>query len=194
MAGSKWSEPKVEYLESKSKRRQPRRKNTEVERTFQESAWKTPKAMKKYKTLTRHQTRTLYSSSKDSGDPQTLWTIEKNWFQKPRLDADFDVNRTLSLKSKSHRTTSVSISRKKKKKKKERNIVKPLSTIKPHFGNIFKRMMATTQECCEQFWTSPGDSTPQSTNCTAINPPSRKLSKLDEPNMQDTAGEAGTSS
>ena len=36
--------------------------------------------------------------------------------------------------------------------------------------------------------------TPQGTNYTATCLPSRKLSKLDEPDMQDTAGEAGTSS
>ena len=35
---------------------------------------------------------------------------------------------------------------------------------------------------------------PQSTSCTVIYPPSRKLSKLDEPRTQNTAGEAGTSS
>ena len=35
---------------------------------------------------------------------------------------------------------------------------------------------------------------PQGTNCTATCHPSRKLSKLDEPDMQVTAGEAGTSS
>ena len=32
------------------------------------------------------------------------------------------------------------------------------------------------------------------TNCTATCPLSRKLFKLDEPDMQDTAGEAGTNS
>ena len=37
---------------------------------------------------------------------------------------------------------------------------------------------------------SPGSSTPQDTNCTATCPLSRKLFKLDEPDMQDTAGEA----
>ena len=36
--------------------------------------------------------------------------------------------------------------------------------------------------------------TPQSTNYTATYLPSRILSKLDEPDMQDTTGEAGTSS
>ena len=36
--------------------------------------------------------------------------------------------------------------------------------------------------------------TPQDTNCTATYPLSRKLFKLDEPDMQDTAGEAGTNS
>ena len=49
-------------------------------------------------------------------------------------------------------------------------------------------------ECCEQYWTSPGGNTPQGTNATATFLPSRKLPKLDEPDMQDTAGEAGTSS
>ena len=37
---------------------------------------------------------------------------------------------------------------------------------------------------------SPGSNTPQDTNCMATYPLSRKLSKLDEPDMQDTAGEA----
>ena len=36
--------------------------------------------------------------------------------------------------------------------------------------------------------------TPQGTNYTATCLPLRKLSKLDEPDMQDTAEEAGTSS
>ena len=42
--------------------------------------------------------------------------------------------------------------------------------------------------------TSPGGNTPQDTNCTATCPLSRKLFKLDEPDMQDTAGKAGTNS
>ena len=50
--------------------------------------------------------------------------------------------------------------------------------------------MAITQECYVQSWTSPGGNTPQDTNCTATCPLSRKLFKLDEPDMQDTAGEA----
>ena len=45
-----------------------------------------------------------------------------------------------------------------------------------------------------QSWTSPGGNTPQDTNYTATYPLSRKLFKLDEPDMQDTAGEAGTNS
>ena len=53
---------------------------------------------------------------------------------------------------------------------------------------------AITQGRCEQYWTSPGSNTPQGTNYTAPSLPSRTLSKLDEPDMQDTAGEAGTSS
>ena len=35
---------------------------------------------------------------------------------------------------------------------------------------------------------SPGGNTPQDTNCTATSLLSRKLSKLDEPDMKDTAG------
>ena len=38
--------------------------------------------------------------------------------------------------------------------------------------------------------TSPGSNTPQDTNCTATCPLSRKLFKLDEPDMQDIAEEA----
>ena len=41
---------------------------------------------------------------------------------------------------------------------------------------------------------SSGGNTQQGTNYTATCLSSRKLSKLDEPDMQDTAGEAGTSS
>ena len=37
---------------------------------------------------------------------------------------------------------------------------------------------------------SPSGNTPQSTNYTATSLPSRKLSKLDEQDTQDTAGEA----
>ena len=43
-------------------------------------------------------------------------------------------------------------------------------------------------------YTSPGGNTPQDTNSTATCLLSRKLYKLDEPDMQDTAGEARTSS
>ena len=57
-----------------------------------------------------------------------------------------------------------------------------------------KSLTATTQECCEQFWTSPGGNNPQSSSCTDTYLSSRELSKLDEPNVQDTVGEAGTSS
>ena len=34
-------------------------------------------------------------------------------------------------------------------------------------------LTVTTQECCEQYWTSPGDSTPQNSNCVANYHPSR---------------------
>ena len=50
------------------------------------------------------------------------------------------------------------------------------------------------ERVCYSYWTSPGGNTPQSNNYTATYLPSRKLSKLDEQVMQDTAGEAGTSS
>ena len=52
-------------------------------------------------------------------------------------------------------------------------------------------MTATTQK---QYWTGLGGSTPQSCSCTATNHPSWKLSKLDKPDMHNTAGEVGTSS
>ena len=48
--------------------------------------------------------------------------------------------------------------------------------------------------CYEQFWTSPGDSIPQNSCSMATYYPSRKLPKLDEPDMQDTAGEVRTNS
>ena len=54
--------------------------------------------------------------------------------------------------------------------------------------------MTITQECCEQSWTSSSGNTPQDTNYTATYLLLRKLSKLDEPDMQDIAGEAETSS
>ena len=41
---------------------------------------------------------------------------------------------------------------------------------------------------------SPGGNTQQGTNYKATCLPSRKLTKSDEPEMQDTTGEAGTSS
>ena len=53
---------------------------------------------------------------------------------------------------------------------------------------------AITQECCEQSWTSPGGNTPQDINCTATCVLSRKLCKLNKPDMQDTAGEEETNS
>ena len=50
-------------------------------------------------------------------------------------------------------------------------------------GNYTRRLRA-----------SPGGSTLQSSSCTATYHPSRKLSKLDEPDMLHTAGEVGTNS
>ena len=57
----------------------------------------------------------------------------------------------------------------------------------------FHTSTASTCSCSRllaAFLTSPGGNTPQDTNCTATCLLSRKLSKLDEPDMQDTAGEA----
>ena len=48
--------------------------------------------------------------------------------------------------------------------------------------------MATIQECYEQYWISPGGSTPQSSSCTPTHHSSRKVSKQDEP------GEVGKNS
>ena len=53
---------------------------------------------------------------------------------------------------------------------------------------------ATTQEYCEQYWTNLEGSTTQSSSCTATYHQSRKLFKLNEPDMRDTAGEVGTNS
>ena len=44
------------------------------------------------------------------------------------------------------------------------------------------------------YWTYPADNTPQDINYTATCLSSRKLYKLDETGMQDTAGEASTNS
>ena len=46
----------------------------------------------------------------------------------------------------------------------------------------------------KEYWTIPGDSTSQSSSCTATNHLSRKPSKLDESDMRETAGEVGSSS
>ena len=64
-----------------------------------------------------------------------------------------------------------------------------------HLLNVWKKSLtAITQEWCEQYWTSPEGSTQQSSSRTATYHPSRKLFKLDEPDMRDTAGEVGTKS
>ena len=55
-----------------------------------------------------------------------------------------------------------------------------------------KSLRQTKRECCKPYWTSLGCSTPQSSNWTATYHPSRKLSKLDKPDMQDTTGEVRT--
>ena len=62
-----------------------------------------------------------------------------------------------------------------------------LSLVNDNINNV-------SLEFCEQYWTSPGGNTPQGTNYTVTCLPSRKLYKLDEPDMQVTAGEARTNS
>ena len=57
-----------------------------------------------------------------------------------------------------------------------------------------KKLDGNSQECWEQYWTSPGGNTPQDTNYTATSLPSRKLNKLDKPDTRDTAGEARVNS
>ena len=54
--------------------------------------------------------------------------------------------------------------------------------------------MAITPECCKQHWTSPGDSSPQNSNCMVTYYLSQKASKSDKPDMRDTAGEVVASS
>ena len=48
--------------------------------------------------------------------------------------------------------------------------------------------------CDKVFLTNPGDNTQQSSSCMANYHPSQKLSKLDEPDKQDTTGEVEMSS
>ena len=50
------------------------------------------------------------------------------------------------------------------------------------------------EEARRQLLKNAASNTPQDTNCTATCLLSRKLFKLDEPDMQDTAGAAGTNS
>ena len=70
-----------------------------------------------------------------------------------------------------------------------------MTALHGHWLNGWRKSLtAITQECCERFWTGPGGNTPQSSSYTATYLLSRKQSKLDEPDMQDTAREAGTSS
>ena len=54
--------------------------------------------------------------------------------------------------------------------------------------------MAIAQECCKLYWTSYEGNIPQSNHCTATNKPSWKLSKLDEQDTWDIAGEVKTNS
>ena len=55
-------------------------------------------------------------------------------------------------------------------------------------------MTAITQECYELYWTNPGGNIPQNSSSLATFHPSRKLFKLDGPDMRDTAREVRTNS
>ena len=57
-----------------------------------------------------------------------------------------------------------------------------------------KSLMAFAQECCELYCTNPFGNTPQNSSYAATYDPSRKPSKLDEPDMLKTAGEVRTNS
>ena len=57
-----------------------------------------------------------------------------------------------------------------------------------------KSLTAITQECCEQYWTSPGDSTPTKQQLYDHQPPITKTIKIRRPDTRDTAGEVGTNS
>ena len=68
-------------------------------------------------------------------------------------------------------------------------------TIRPpasHHENYLSRRKMN--HWITEYWTSLGGNTPQDTNYTDTSLPSRKLSKSDEPDTQDTGGEAETSS
>ena len=54
-------------------------------------------------------------------------------------------------------------------------------THEPYLNVWRKSLTAITQECCQQYWTSPGGITPQNSSYTATCHPSRKLSKMVEP-------------
>ena len=53
----------------------------------------------------------------------------------------------------------------------------------PYLEQVINVKSITLYKCCEQYWTSPGSNTPQGTNYMATCLPSRKLYKLDEPDM-----------
>ena len=55
-----------------------------------------------------------------------------------------------------------------------------------------KSLTAITQECCQQYWTCSEGITQQNSSFTATYQLSRMLSKLDKPDMWDTAGEVRT--
>ena len=59
---------------------------------------------------------------------------------------------------------------------------------------LLKKLDGNYTRMLRAILTSASGNTPQSTNYTATYLPSRKLSKLDEPGTQDTAGGTGTSS
>ena len=57
-----------------------------------------------------------------------------------------------------------------------------------------KKLESNYTKMLRAYWTSPGETTLQSSSCTATYHLSRKLSELDEPDTRDTTGEVGTTS
>ena len=83
-------------------------------------------------------------------------------------------------------STVHSLKMKETKRFKKNPCILPENKKKKKFSN----MKWVTIILIGTFYKGPGSNTPQDTNCTATCPLSRKLFKLGEPDMQDTAGEA----
>ena len=123
------------------------------------------------------------------------WTLWKYFLNKPKTDKNKKFFLLLSISYRSYGSQTWLIKLNAVSSKKRLSQYCYMDALHGRWLNSRRKSYtATTKECGEQFWTRPGGNIPQGTNCTATYLPSRKLSKLDEADMQDTAGEAGTSS